>query len=243
MAITTVLFDLDGTLLPMDQDAFMKAYFNGLSARAALYGYEAASLTDTVWKGTAAMVKNAGSKSNEAVFWEVFTGKYGKESMKDAAVFEEYYRTDFQKVKDVCGFNPSAASIVRWLKTVGLRVALATNPLFPAIATESRIRWAGLEPDDFELYTTYENSRRCKPNPDYYAEVAAALRIDPAECLMVGNDVAEDMVARSLGMKVFLLTDCLINKYDEDISIYPRGSFDTLQKFICRLTLPAGLDF
>ena len=25
--ITTVLFDLDGTLLPMDQDLFVKSYF------------------------------------------------------------------------------------------------------------------------------------------------------------------------------------------------------------------------
>jgi len=32
---------------------------------------------------------------------------------------------------------------------MGFRVALATNPIFPAIATEKRIRWAGLTPEDF----------------------------------------------------------------------------------------------
>ena len=241
MAITTVLFDLDGTLLPMDQDAFMKAYFSGLTAKAAPRGYQPAALIDTVWRGTAAMVKNTGNKSNEGVFWEVFTGKYGESSLKDAAVFEEYYKTDFQNIKDICGFAPEASAIVRELRAEGFRVALATNPLFPAIATESRIRWAGLEPEDFALYTTYENSRRCKPNPDYYREVTAALGADPKECLMVGNDVGEDMIAETLGMKVFLLTDCLINKEDKDISRYPRGSFDELRKFIRGLGRSAAL--
>ena len=108
---------------------------------------------------------------------------------------------------------------------MGLRVALATNPIFPAVATESRIRWAGLEPEDFELYTTYENIGYCKPNPDYYREIAKRLGVQPEECLMVGNDVTEDMVAQSIGMQVFLLTDCLINKERKDISLYPRGSF------------------
>lgn len=114
---------------------------------------------------------------------------------------------------------------VHTAKEKGLRVALATNPIFPAVATETRIRWAGLEPEDLELYTTYENIGYCKPNPDYYREIAKRLGVQPWECLMVGNDVTEDMVAEKAGMQVFLLTDCLINKERKDISLYPRGSF------------------
>ena len=109
---------------------------------------------------------------------------------------------------------------------------LATNPLFPAIATESRIRWAGLNKDDFELYTTYENSCFCKPNLDYYREILSRLGLQPEECLMVGNDVGDDMVARELGMQVFLLTDCLINKTNADLSQYPHGGFDELMAYI-----------
>ena len=52
---------------------------------------------------------------------------------------------------------------------------------------------------------------------------------------MVGNDVAEDGAARKLGIKVFLLTDCLINKKDEDISAYPHGGFKELLEYINRL--------
>lgn len=110
-------------------------------------------------------------------------------------------------------------------KKKGYRVVLATNPLFPAIATQTRIGWAGLTPEDFELYTTYENSGFCKPNPEYYKEILGKLQLSPEECVMIGNDVSEDMIAKDLGMKVFLITDCLLNKENKDISVFPNGSF------------------
>ena len=232
MNVTAILFDLDGTLLPMDQDAFTESYFSNLAAKAATKGYQPNALIDTVWAGTAAMVKNDGTKTNEAVFWELFAAKYGGDALNDIPFFEEFYRTDFQKAKELCGFAPMTKDIVHSLKARGLRVILATNPLFPAIATESRIRWAGLEPDDFELYTTYENSRHCKPNPEYYKDIMAELNLTAEECVMVGNDVGEDMIAEKLGMKVFLLTDCLINRKNEDISKYPHGGFDELKVFL-----------
>ena len=51
---------------------------------------------------------------------------------------------------------------------------------------------------------------------------------------MVGNDVSEDMVARNIGMQVFLLTDCLINTEGKDLSAYPRGSFPELLDFVLK---------
>ena len=230
--ITTILFDLDGTLLPMDQDIFIKAYMAGLTRKAAAQGYDPAQVPTAIWKGTGAMVNNNGDITNEDMFWNVFSSLCGRDARQDIAVFEDFYRNEFQEVRHVCGCDPRAAQAIREIKALGYRVALATNPLFPAIATHSRARWAGLDPADFELITTYENSRRCKPNPDYYRDVMEALGIKAEECLMVGNDVGEDMIAENLGMKVFLLTDCLINKSGADISRYPQGSFPELMAFI-----------
>lgn len=230
--ITTVLFDLDGTLLPMDQDVFLSTYFKGLATKLAPYGYEPKKLMDVVLSGTAAMIANNGEKTNEVVFWDLFTSRFGENSRNDGPTFEEFYQNEFQDVRNVCGFDPRAAETVKKIKESGLRVALATNPLFPAIATESRIRWAGLSPDDFELYTTYENVRYSKPNLGYYLEITEKLGVSPEECLMVGNDVRDDMVVVDIGMKVFLLTDNLINKKSVDISIYPHGSFDELSSYI-----------
>ena len=235
MKITTVLFDLDGTLLPMDQDAFVKDYFGRIAAKVAPQGYEPKKLLDMIWQGTVAMVKNDGSKTNEEVFWEYAVGVYGERILRDKHLFDEFYQEEFDKIKATCGYNSAAAQTVRSLKEKGYRVVLATNPIFPARATQWRIQWTGLEPEDFELYTAYENSRYCKPNPDYYRDVLKQLNVRAEECLMVGNDVLEDMVARELGMQVFLLTDCLINKRGQDISVYPHGSFDALGRYITSL--------
>ena len=165
-------------------------------------------------------------------FWKKLCEIFGQDALKDEPIFEEFYRTDFSKVKEVCGYNALATKVIVTVKQKGLRVALATNPIFPAIATQNRIRWAGLVPEDFELYTTYENSRFCKPNLDYYRDILTTLGVCAEECLMVGNDVDEDMVAQNLGMQVFLLTDCLLNKSGRDISEYPHGDMEQLIEFV-----------
>jgi FMN phosphatase YigB (HAD superfamily) len=233
--ITTVLFDLDGTLLPMDQDIFIKAYFGGICKRLAPIGYDPQRLVEGIWAGTAAMVKNDGSCLNEAAFWSCFTKMFGKKALDDIPMFDTFYREDFDKVSASCDYTPAAREIIDLLKSRGIRVALATNPIFPAIATEKRMHWAGLSPADFELYTTYENSRYCKPNLHYYEDILQQMKLSPEQCLMVGNDVGEDMVAEALGMKVFLLTDCMINKKNVDISRYPHGDFEALKSYLCKL--------
>lgn len=232
MSIKVVLFDLDGTLLPMDQDEFVKAYFGLLAKKLAPYGYETEKLIPAVWKGTGAMVNNDGKKSNEEVFWEVFSAIVGEKVKDDLPLFDEFYRTEFVGAKAACGFTSKAVEVIKLLKEKSVRVALATNPIFPAVATENRMGWAGLSPEDFEFYTTYESCRFCKPNPKYYEDIVEKLGVDAKECLMVGNDVSDDMVAETLGMKVFLLTDCLINKENADVSAYPHGDFKELIRFL-----------
>ena len=231
MAITTVLFDLDGTLLPMDQELFLKAYLGGLCKKLAPLGYDPKAVTDGIWKGTGAMVGNDGAQTNEAVFWQVFCSLLGEDTRKDEPVFEDFYRNEFQKVAEVCGKNPAAKELIEGLKAKGLRLVLATNPLFPAIATHSRVRWAGLEPEDFAYITTYENSSRCKPNPDYYREILDKLGLQTEECVMVGNDAQEDGAAAALGLPVFLLTDCLIDRAGE-VEKFPHGGVKQLLEWL-----------
>ena len=230
--IQTVLFDLDGTLLPMDQDEFVHEYFSLLARKLSGHGYEPQELIRSIWSGTKAMVQNDGTRTNEQAFWVDFCGRYGAAARNDEALFNDFYETEFPKVQAVCGYNHQAEAVVGWIREQGVQVVLATNPVFPAVATLQRIRWAGLQPEDFALITTYENASYCKPNPAYYQEIAEKLGLEPAKCLMVGNDVTEDTVAEKLGMKVFLLTDCLINKENRDLSAYPHGGFSELMGFL-----------
>jgi FMN phosphatase YigB (HAD superfamily) len=233
--IKAILFDLDGTLLPMDQDKFIQGYIGRMCVKMAPYGYDPQLLSKAIWKGTAAMIKNDGTESNETVFWNTFSPYFGKDCRLDDPLFREYYQTDFQKVQGDCGFDPRAAEAITEIKALGYRLVLATNPLFPAIATYSRVKWAGLNPEDFELITTYENSRHCKPNPEYYRDILATLDLKSEDCVMVGNDVSEDMITEQLGMRTFLMTDCLINRENKDITRFSHGSFPELLRFIREL--------
>lgn len=235
--LTTVLFDLDGTLLPMDQEQFVKCYLGLLARKMAPRGYDPKLLVTTIWKGTEAMYRNDGTRSNEAVFWEVFDGTFGDMGRADREIFEDFYQNEFQQAQESCGFDPRAAETVRAIRAMGLETVLATNPLFPPYATESRVRWAGLQKEDFRLITTYDNARYCKPNPAYYQDILDTLHVSPRECLMVGNDAKEDLAAKVLGIPVFLLTDCLINKGNRDLSRLPQGSFPELLEYIRSLTV------
>ena len=231
----TILFDLDGTLLPMDQERFVKTYLGLLAEYLAPYEYEPAALVKAVWEGTAAMVRNNGEKTNEEVFWNVFRDRFGPRADEDRLLFEEFYATKFGESRISCGFEPRAAGLLALVKNKGYRVVLATNPLFPRTATMQRIRWAGLDPADFELVTTYEKERFCKPNPQYYLDILERIGAAPEQCLMVGNDGREDAAAAAkTGMRTFLLTDCLLHG-EEAPEGTPGGSFGDLIALITAL--------
>ena len=230
--IKTILFDLDGTLLPMQQDEFTTAYFNGLSKKLAPYGYEPQRLVGGVWQGTKAMVKNDGTQTNEQVFWKEFASLFGEKVYDDTDKFNDFYETDFNNLKSYCGYNEQANKTVRALKEKDYTLVLASNPVFPMTAQKKRMLWAGVNPDDFALITSYENSHYCMPNPFYFKEIAERLGVKPSDCLMVGNDTTEDAAAILMGMDFFLLTDCLLNKEGKDISKFTRGSFVQLLNYI-----------
>lgn len=233
--IKNVLFDLDGTLLPMDMDEFTNGYFKFLVKKAMECSgrYEPDGLIKAVWGGVKAMVMNKGKMTNEDAFWEFFASVYGKDAVNDKYIFDEFYAKDFICAKDFTGFTSEAKTTVDACKNAGLKVVLATNPIFPETATRQRVNWAGLDVSEFEAFTTYENCTYCKPNPEYYLELLGKLDMKPEECLMVGNDVTEDMEAGlKAGMQVFLIPDCMINKEGLDIEKYPHGSFEDLRKFL-----------
>ena len=68
----TILFDLDGTLLPMDQNKFLDSYMSKMAAYMAPYGFEGKLLHKAMWSGVGAMVMNDGKLRNEEVFWNRF---------------------------------------------------------------------------------------------------------------------------------------------------------------------------
>lgn len=232
MSLRYILFDLDGSLLPMDQEVFIEDYFRRIAGFIAPHGYDPKTFIKSIWKGTAAMFQNDGNCTNEDVFWNTMADLLGDNVRQCQPILEEFYRTQFPLVRSVCGFDPLAGPTIKKLKAMGFIPVLATNPIFPAVATENRMQWAGLDKYDFALYSTYENSSFCKPNPDYFREILQKLGATPEQCLMVGNDATEDLAAVQLGIEVFVLTKCLINKQQTDISEYPQGDLNALLQYI-----------
>jgi HAD superfamily hydrolase (TIGR01549 family) len=234
--MNTVLFDLDGTLLPMEQKTFLSPYFRGLAAFAASVVPDAKRLLAEVWAGIDVMEQPRETLTNEEAFWRHMSEQFGAGAADELLrLWDVFYREEFPRLQNGVSPTPRANACVKLLRAKGYRVVLATNPVFPRAATLARMAWAGLDTADFAEITTYEDYHAGKPFPAYYEEVLHRIGRRPADCLMVGNDVQEDMVAAEAGLSVFLLTDCLIDRADTDLTRYPHGDFDALTAYLSAL--------
>ncbi|MBP1918480.1 HAD family hydrolase [Youngiibacter multivorans] len=208
--LTTILFDLDGTLLPMDLEKFQELYFKSLSMEFSDL-IDPRKLGGLVWECTLEMVSDKSRRTNREVFMEAMGRRVGNELLPEyERRFMEYYGSNFEYVKESTYASEPMREAVAFLRDNGYTLAIATNPVFPEAAVLRRIEWAGLSRDDFELVTTFDNSHYCKPNLEYYEEILKILGKSAEECMMVGNDELEDMVPKKLGMRTYLVTDNMV---------------------------------
>lgn len=235
MKTTTVLFDLDGTLLPMDLDSFLDRYFKALCKRFAI-GMEPEFFVKSLYASTMEMIKNNDpDKTNQDIFMEDFFKRVPLNPEESIPQFDDFYATDFPKIKDqinLCLEGWQAKKVVDALFDAGYQVVIATNPLFPREAVLERLRWVGLDKYPYKLVTSYEDMHYCKPNPNYFKEICEKIGVDPQECLMVGNDMEEDLPSSTLGMKTFIVEDFIIDRGSDKFTPDGRGSFDDLYQAI-----------
>lgn len=223
------LFDLDGTLLTIETDHFLKYYFGALSSEFEDLFKQQDDFIEILMDSTEKMIKNDGSRSNQQAFMEAFMDKIEVQTKKEAEKikerFDKFYQNDFEHLEkhfEIDRDNPLA--IIKYLKDKDKRLVLATNPLFPKAAVEKRLSWTGINPDDFELLTHYENMSYAKPNPNYYQEILDKINVSAENCLMVGNDLKEDAAAATIGIKTFIIEDKLIERDTCDYPIEWQGS-------------------
>lgn len=199
-----ILFDLDGTLLDVDIDVFMRRYFDALEEYSKeVFGSRAAAAMDGLWQATRAMMSDHPAETNQEAFYRVFLDVAGIDLREEWPIYQRFYEERFDGLKDGLGPAKGAEQAVTLAAELGLRIAIATNPLFPRIAIEKRLAWAGFPVPPGELVTTWENMRACKPSHAYYRQIADELSLDAAECLMVGDDPVLDLPAADVGMRTF----------------------------------------
>jgi len=212
------LFDLDSTLLEMNQDFYLKYYFEDIYNIASKNISDPKEFMKYFDMAAYALFSNDGSISNEELFWQVMNQKNDYSKFMD--LFDDYYKYDYNKLQfklvKKTGF---AKKIVDYLNSKGYILILATQPVFPKIATINRMKWADLEESDFKYISTYENSHYCKPKWDYYTEILNKLNIKPEECIMIGNDIYDDFHHLPEEIDKYLITDYLINNKNLDITL------------------------
>ena len=213
--IEAILFDIDNTLILFDERKFFEAYSKKLYPAF----QDLMSPQDFIQKlirSTQVMTNNDGKLTNAEFFINDFTNGLAVDKKELWQRFENFYATEFDQFKYLATQVEGTVDVISDIKKKGLKIAIASNPMFPENVQRMRLNWAGLNEFSFDLITSAENSTYCKPHLNYYLEICSKISIKPENCLMVGNDPFNDMIASKTGMKTYLTTDS--EKYSIELS-------------------------
>ncbi|KRQ86637.1 Pyrophosphatase PpaX [Caloramator mitchellensis] len=232
--MNTVLFDLDGTLLPLDMHRFEEEYFTLLSKKFINY-FPPERLIKYVWEATLDMIVNNGEQTNKEAFWRKFCKLTNMDYETCENAFSDFYNNEYKNISKICTPSKYIIEAINILKLKKYNLVVATNAIFPIEAIVQRIKWAGLDEEDFIFISSFEKMHYCKPNLNFYKEVLDNINKKPEECLMVGNDVEEDLVSSKLGIKTFLIKDNILNRKNLEYVCDFEGNYEDFYNFVIKL--------
>ncbi len=227
-----VLFlDLDGTLLDIDLSLFL----GPMVAR--MHGFFSDVLDrdlfrEGLFRGTETIMVDPrpDGETNEEGFYGTFSRITGINAEEARGRFDDFYARAFPSLGSFASPVKGAPEIVSRAIQKKFIVVLATNPIFPVRATVERTRWAGIDPEIFPFIPGLENMSSCKPSPRYFLELASRLGVEPSQCLMIGNDLEQDLPAKDVGMGTFLVEGRVVGCPGKAREPDARGSLEDLAK-------------
>lgn len=224
--ITTLLFDLDDTLLGNDMGTFIPAYFEQITCH--FPSADPQQLINALMSATRATLANRdASVSLAALLYQRLFPAMGWAQAEWLPRFEEFYRTRFTHLRGLTEVRPATRPLLEWAIAAGYEVVIATSPLFPRLAIDERLRWAGIADLPFARVTSLENSHFTKPHPEYFAEILAHLGRRPEEALMVGNDWENDIApCLALGLAHYWIAPAGSARPIESANTFGTGSLD-----------------
>ncbi|MBE0501254.1 MAG: HAD family hydrolase [Desulfuromonadales bacterium] len=230
--IKTVLFDLDGTLLQIEMQNYISTYAASLAA--SLHQRAATDkVVDAVFSAIRSLIKrDSGDISNEAYFFRHIADLLQLDVELIGRNFAGFFSTGLPVLDPFIQPLDLARSLLEACLERGLDIVIATNPVFPKVVVESRLARAKLADFPFHRVTSYENCRRCKPNPVYFSDILTELNLPAESCLMIGNDTKHDLAARKVGIPTFLVDTWLIDRCQGDFTTDLRGGHTDLLDFI-----------
>ncbi len=204
--ITTLLLDLDGTLLENEMGRFLPAYFE-LVAEHLAPAADPQRLKTALVAGVQRMASNTEPRRTlRQVFDPDFYAQLNLAPGSLQSQIDDFYERRFPSLRALTRPQPEARRIIERAQREGLEIAIISNPLFPRTAIAQRLDWAGVPETEFPyaLLEGYEATRFSKPHPEFFAETLARLRRRPDEALAVGDSWNEDIQpAASLGLRTW----------------------------------------
>ncbi|MCY0898418.1 MAG: HAD hydrolase-like protein [Firmicutes bacterium] len=206
--VRVVAFDLDDTLLRLSSD-FVPRYLALLTEHLADHLPRVPNIAQALRDTTKALMAKPGDAEWLQDFFYRDIGhrlNLGRDVLEPA--MQNFFETRFQELQVWARPVYGVLGLLARLKEHGYRLVLLTSALFPAVAIDQRLAWAGLDGVHWDWRTAFENVHATKPQVAYYREAAAAVGIDPQYWLMVGNDLDEDIrPAHAAGMAVYWVQD------------------------------------
>lgn len=230
-----VLFDLDGTLLRVNMSAFIPRYVDALAEFCA-DKVKPKKFKKSLQGATRHLIYEAGDghSTNEDRMIQYLKRELGLSEETLHSALEHFAKDGFDKLKETVRPISLAQKIISDCSATGVPLVLATNPVFPRFMVEGRMRWGGLNPDDFIYVSCFENSYHCKPQSGYFTDLTTLLKVEPQQCLMVGNDMSHDMAAADVGMTTFLVDTWMVDDNLPHGPCHHRGDHSQLQNFLQR---------
>jgi FMN phosphatase YigB (HAD superfamily) len=202
----TLLIDLDDTLLLKSSSDVFPAYIEALSNHLKFLA-EPEIIRHQLFQATRPLGINTNPQLTlKQLFDDAFYPCFGVSAKEVEPELENFYTNIYPSLSKLAAPNPDAVKFIKESFHQGYTVAIATNPYFPRLAIEERLRWANLPPEDypFSLLTSFETFHFTKPHLAYYAEVLARLGWPDTPVVMVGNDYEMDIApAKSLGLTTY----------------------------------------
>jgi putative hydrolase of the HAD superfamily len=193
--ITTVIFDLDGTLTDCDLELAKTRTAEALS-----------SMTGQSYQAVLTRMNHIHYRCNvESVYdrnqwWDEFDVALSPgEKQRLTTIY-------WKHVMETTRVKPHAEYILSELKKMGLKLVLLTDFDGKSFSKRKRIQNLPII-DYFDLVIIAgDDTRETKPSPQPYSAILQALDIDPRQALMIGDKPSVDLSgAHSLGIHTLLL--------------------------------------
>ncbi len=204
--LNAVLFDLDNTLIRFSEHDFIDSYVSQVSEAFSDIMPRDEFVTRLLLS-TQALLDNDGAISNADYFMNDFCRDYDDLREDIWGRFMAFYEEEYDQFRDLMTVPEGVRDVFLYLKRIGVKIVIASNPIWPLKAQLKRLSWAGLADLEFDLVAAMENMSYCKPRIEFYRDVCAGIDESPGACLMVGNDPVNDMVVAAIGMRTYLVTD------------------------------------